>query len=120
MRTLLFLLLILPGVSLGQKIYLIDNGTKIDQKAKAALNYDYDLVSKDSADYSIEIFFTGAYSLGKGYRGHYRLYDRKGKEIYRSEEWKAGGYGGVAENYIIKKAVKKDLPKALKSLANTK
>lgn len=66
------------------------------------------------ADMAIEVFFAGGYSfIKRGFSGYYKLYDKAGNEVYKSKEIKSGGYGGVAENYMVKKFIK-DLPDALK------
>jgi hypothetical protein len=116
--TILASLLLFSFGSNGQKIHHKDMGQPIDKKISNALRYDYQLTTKDSADYAIEVFFKGSYSfVSRGYSGFYKLYNKSDELVYTSKEWKTGGYGGVAENYIVKKVIEKDLPKALKSIS---
>lgn len=105
---------VLSTATFAQKLFVVKNNQAFDAKLENALRYDYSVVERQDADYVIEPFFKGAYSLGKGFQGYYKVFDKNGKEIYRSPEWKAGGTGNVAENYIVKKIerdFKKFIPK---------
>lgn len=111
------LLLLISFSSIAQKLHYLDEGRNIDKKAMTALRFDYEIVDKESADYAIELFFKKV-SEPRPYRSYYRIFDRTGNEVYKSQEWRASGYGFKAENYFIKKAIEKDLPKALKLIIN--
>lgn len=103
---------ILSASTFAQKLNVKDNGLPIDKKLFNALRYDYQIAPEQEADYVLNVFFKGQYSAWKSkpWSAYYLILDKDGKEIYRSEEWKCGGYGGQAENIMVKK-IEKDFKK---------
>lgn len=107
----LLLLVVSVGAS-AQKFNIKNNDAPIDKKLENKLRAVKQYCAED-CKYFIKMFFAGSYSLSKGYKGYYIILDENETEIYRSNTWKAGGYAGSAENYIVKR-IMKDLKKVKK------
>ena len=108
--------LLLVQLSFSQTFSVKSSSRPVDKKMEAALQYEDRLPASGIADYQIELFFIGGY--WKGYKGYYKLLDSEGMEVYKSKEWSFGGFGGTAENKLVRKVIDKDLPKATKALKN--
>lgn len=113
MKTIVTIIaLVLATTASAQRFNIKDNDAPIDKKLENKLRAAKQYCA-ENCKYFIKMFFAGSYSLSKGYKGYYIIFDENETEIYRSNTWKAAGYAGSAENHIVKR-VMKDLKKAKK------
>jgi hypothetical protein len=116
--TPLCLFIFLANFCGAQDLYFKNNGSDFERKLYNTFQFEYNFVKEaDKAHYTIEAFFSGKYDLVKaGFKCRYVVYNKSGKKIYTSDEFRSDGVSMVAQNSFIQRIVFNDFPDVFEEL----